>query len=86
MIAARLPEEDIHSRDVYQSRLEELKAIMEESVPAPSTYHTGGLGRKHEGYHFKETRHLGVYPHPHKKLDDPKMKERIKALGVQHME
>jgi len=43
------------------------------------------VGRSYEGYHFKDTGHLQPYPNPHEKLKDPNVKERIKALGVQHM-
>ena len=60
--------------------------MMTEGVPAPATYHTGGSGTKYEGYHFKDTGHLSVYPTPHERLSDPGVKERIKALGIQHME
>ncbi len=86
MAATICAKEDLYPRDVYESRLEKLKTMMARGVPAPATYHPGGFGSKYEGYHFKDTGHLGVYPHPHKKLNDPKVKERIKALGIQHME
>ena len=56
------------------------------TFPSARTYHPGGFGSKYEGYHFKDTGHLGVYPHPHEKLNDPNVKERIEALGIQHME
>ena len=85
MAATICAKENIYPRDVYESRFEELKAMMKRGVPAPATYHPGGFGTKYEGYHFKDTGHLGVYPNPHEKLDDPKVRERIKALGVQHM-
>ena len=64
----------------------ELVAMMEKGVPAAPTYHPGGFGAKYEGYHFKDTGHLGIHPQPHEKLNDPKIKERIKALGIEHME
>jgi len=85
MAATICAKENVYPRDVYESRLDELKAMMEKGVPAPGTYHTGGVGRKYEGYHFKDTGHLGVYPNPHEKLEDPKLKERIEALGVEHI-
>ena len=85
MAASICAGEDIYPRDVYETRLDELKGMMEVGVPAPRTYHPGGFGSKYEGYHFKDTGHLGVYPHPHGKLNDPGVQERIKALGLQHM-
>ena len=86
MAATICAKEGIYPRDVYRSRLTELQAMMEKGVPSARTYHPGGFGSKYEGYHFKDTGHLGVYPHPHEKLKDPKVKERIEALGIQHME
>ncbi len=84
MAASICAKRNVYPRDVYESHWEELEAMMKRGVPGPRTYHPGGFG-KYEGYHFKDTGHLGVYPHPHKKLDDPEVKERIEALGVQHM-
>lgn len=86
MAATICAKEDIYPRDVYQSRLDELKAMMKAGVPAAGTYHSGGVGAKYEGYHFKDTGHLGIYPHRSEKLNDPKVKERVEALGVQEME
>ncbi len=85
MAATICAKEGIYPRDVYQSRFERLKEMMEKGVPAPATYHPGGFGSEYEGYHFKDTGHLGVHPRRDKKLDDPKVEERVKALGVQHM-
>lgn len=70
----------------HTERKDELKAMMEKGVPAPKTYHPGGFGSKYEGYHFKDTGHIGVYPNPSEKLKDPKVQERIKALDIQQME
>ena len=78
--------EGVYPRDVYESRLDELKEMMKKGVPAAATYHSGGVGSKSEWYHFKELGHMGVYPRPDKRLNDPKVKERIEALGVQHTE
>lgn len=86
MAASICSKEGIYPRDLYESHFDELKAMMEKGVPAPPTYHAGGFGSKYEGYHFKDTGHLGVYPHRDKKLDDPDIKERVEALGVQHMD
>ncbi len=85
MAATVCAREKIYPRDIYQSRWKELQAMLANGVPDPATYHPGGYGSKYEGYHFKNTGHLGVYPRPDKKLSDPKVKERIQALGVQHM-
>ncbi|MCE5218190.1 hypothetical protein LLH03_14295 [bacterium] len=60
--------------------------MMEQGVPRPETYHSGGGGWKYEGYHFKDTGHLGVYPDRNPKLDDPEVQARVRALGLQHME
>ena len=80
-----LRREKIYPRDIYPSRWKELQAMLDQGVPAPATYHPGGYGSKYEGYHFKDTGHLSVYPRPNEKLNDPKVQERIQALGVQHM-
>ena len=85
MAASICAKEGVYPRDVYESHFDKLKAMMERGVPAANTYHTGGGGSKYEGYHFKDTGHLGVYPHPHAKLNDPEVRERIEALGVQHL-
>ncbi len=85
MAASICATEDVYPRDVYESHLDGLKAMMEEGVPGPPTYHPGGFGSKYEGYHFKDTGHLGVYPHRHKKLDAPGVRERIEALDLQHL-
>ncbi len=86
MAASICAREGLFPRDVYLSRLDELTRTMEAGVPAPDTYHPGGTGRKYEGYHFKDTGHLGVYPDRHEKLDDPEVQGRVRALGLQHME
>ena len=85
MAATICAKENIYPRDVYKSRFDKLIDMMIKGVPHARTYHTGGGGHKYEGYHFKDTGHLGVYPHRSKKLDDPSVKKRIKALDVQHM-
>ncbi len=86
MAATICAREGLCPRDLYPSRFGELQAMMAQGVPAPATYHPGGTGRKYEGYHFADTGHLGVYPERHEKLDDPQVQERVKALGLQHME
>lgn len=86
MAATICAREGLYPRDVYLSRLDELKKMMEQGVPPPGTYHPGGTGRKYEGYHFAEIGHLGVYPDRHEKLDDPEVAKRVQALGLQHME
>jgi hypothetical protein len=86
MAASICAREGLCPRDVYLSRLDELRAMMEAGVPAANTYHPGGTGRKYEGYHFKDTGHLGVYPDRHERLGDPDVAERVRALGLQHME
>lgn len=86
MAAAICARENLLPRDLYALRFEELKAMMEQGVPRPETYHSGGGGWKYEGYHFKDTGHLGVYPDRNPKLDDPEVQARVKALGLQHME
>ena len=85
MAATVCAREEIYPRDLYQSRWKELQAMLERGVPASATYHPGGYGSKYEGYHFKDTGHLTVYPRPNEKLNDPQIKERVRALGVQHM-
>jgi len=85
MAATICAKENIYPRDVYKSRFDKLIDMMTEGVPHARTYHTGGGGHKYEGYHFKDTGHLGVYPRRSKNLDDPSVKKRIEALGVQHM-
>ena len=84
MAATICAKEGIYPRDVYESRLDDLKAMMKKGVPAAGIYHNGGVGFRSEWYHFKEIGHLGVYPHPDGRLNDPKVKERVEALGVQH--
>ena len=86
MAATICAREDIYPRDVYESRFEDLKAMMEKGVPPPRTYHPGSVGRLYEGYHFKDTGHLQVSPNPHKRLNEPGVKERIEALGLRHLE
>ena len=85
MAAALCARENLCPRDLYPSRFGELQALMEQGVPAPPTYHPGGTGRMYEGYHFADTGHLGVYPDRSERLDDPQVKERVEALGLQHM-
>jgi hypothetical protein len=86
LAAALCAKEGILPREVYESKLDDLKELMEQGVPPAPTYHTGGLGHKYEGYHFKDTGHLGVYPTPDERLKDPALAARVGALGVQHME
>lgn len=86
MAAAICAREDVLPRDIYRSRFGELKAMMKRGVPRAETYHSGGSGRKYEGYHFKDTGHLGVYPDRNPKLDDPEVTARVRALGLQHMQ
>ena len=86
LAAALCAREGIQPRDVYESKLAELKEMMTDGVPTAPTYHTGGMGRKYEGYHLKEIGHLEVYPNPNERLSDPPVAARIEALGVQHME
>lgn len=83
MAASICAREDIYPRDVYESRLNELKAMMKKGVALSGGYHLGGWGN-HESYHFKDTGHIGVYPCPDDKLDDPSVKKRVEALGVEH--
>ncbi|HNX33220.1 MAG TPA: FAD-dependent oxidoreductase [Kiritimatiellia bacterium] len=84
MAASLCAKHDITPRELYSSRFQELKAMMEKGVPPPPTYHPGGFGTPYEGYHFKDTGHLGVYPTRSPRLDEPGVKARIEALGVQH--
>ncbi|NLE68448.1 MAG: FAD-dependent oxidoreductase [Lentisphaerae bacterium] len=86
MAAALCARKAVLPRDVYASHFGELRAMMEAGVPAPPTYHNGGMGREYEGYHFKDTGHLGVYPVASPELGDPAVRARIAALGVQHTE
>ena len=85
MAASICAKEDALPRDVYEDHLDELKAMMSAGVPAFRNYHGGGTG-KNEGYHFKEIGHLRYYPKPSERLSDPRVRQRIEALGVQHME
>ena len=85
MAATICAKEKCYPRDIYPSRWKEMQAMFDPGVPAPATYHPGGYGSKYEGYHFKDTAHLTVYPRPNEKLNDPKVQERIQALGVQPM-
>lgn len=85
MAASICAKEDALPRDVYEQHLDELKAMMSAGIPSFRNYHGGGTG-KNEGYHFKEIGHLRYYPKPSPKLSDPKVRQRIEALGVQHME
>ncbi len=86
MAASLCARHDITPRELYASRFHELKAMMEKGVPTPPTYHPGGFGNPYEGYHFKDTGHLGVYPKRSPRLDEPGVKARIEALGVQHVD
>ena len=86
MAAALCAKHNITPRELYTSRLHDLKAMMKRGVPPPPTYHPGGFGTPYEGYHFKDTGHLGVHPKRSPRLDEPDVKARIETLGVQHVE
>jgi hypothetical protein len=85
MAASICAKENIYPRDVYTKELKQLQDMMKRGVPQAPIYHTGGCGSNYEGYHFKDTGHLGIYPHRSKRIDnDPKIKARIDALGLSH--
>jgi len=84
MAASLCAKHGIMPRELYGSRFQELKTMMEKGVPNPPVYHPGGFGNPYEGYHFKDTGHLGVYPTRSPRLDEPGVKKRIEALGIQH--
>jgi len=86
MAAALCAKHNISPRELHATRLDDLKEMMKRGVPPPPTYHPGGFGSPYEGYHFKDTGHLGVYPNPSPRLNEPSVKARIEALGVQHVE
>jgi hypothetical protein len=86
LAAALCAKEGILPRDVYESRFDALKEMMENGVPLAPTYHNGGLGSRHETYHLKEIGHLEVFPRRDERLNDPVIAARIAALGVQHSE
>ena len=83
MAASICAKENIYPRDVYESRLDVLKAMMKKGVPLSGGYHLGGW-ENHESYHFKDTGHIEVFPRPGKKLKNPSVKKRIEKLGVEH--
>ena len=85
MAATLCARENINPQEVYPAHWKQLEAMMKAGVPAPATYHPGGFGSKYEGYHFKDTGHLRVYPQPDERLNDPRTKERIKALGIEQL-
>ena len=85
MAASICTKENIYPREVYTKELKQLQDMMKKGVPKARIYHTGGCGSNYEGYHFKDTGHLGIYPHRSKEVDDdPGVKARIKALGLSH--
>ena len=81
MAASICAGENTYPRDVYETHLARLKAMMEKGVPAP-VYHAYPCDAS-ETYHFKEPGFISVNP-PSRKLEDPDIKSRIEALKVQH--
>lgn len=84
MAASICAKEDVYPRDIYQTHFEKLKAMMEQGVPS-RTYHAYGCGDS-ETYHFKELGHLSLVPSESNAtmFDGPALRQRIKALDVQH--
>lgn len=83
MAATICTKENVYPRDVYTTHFEKLKAMMEQGVPSPPDYHAYGCDAS-ESYHFKELGFIPV-PLPHaQQINDPRLKERIEALKVQH--
>lgn len=77
MAATICAKRNIYPRDVYDTRLDELKTMMTKGVPQPRTYHAYGTGVS-ESYHFQDIGHVPANP------PDPQLKQRIDALKVQH--
>lgn len=82
MAATICAKENVYPRDVYTTHFDKLKAMMEKGVPIPS-YHAYGADTS-ESYHFKDAGFIMLNPPNPKQLADPRVKERIEALKVQH--
>lgn len=84
MAASICAKENVCPRDIYEKHFNKLKAMMETGVPTPS-YHAYGCEAS-ESYHFKELGFISIIPPASntKQFDDPALKQRIKALKVQH--
>ena len=84
MAASICAKENAYPRDIYEKHFEKLKATMARGVPI-STYHAYGCSDS-ESYHFIELGHISIIPSASnaKQFDDPVLKQRIKALKVQH--
>jgi hypothetical protein len=84
MAASICAKQNALPRDIYAKHLDKLKAMMEKGVPVP-TYHAYGCDDS-ESYHFKELGHIRLTPSASggQQLADPALRQRIKALNVQH--
>jgi len=84
MAATICAKEKVYPRDVYEKHFAKLKAMMEKGVPIP-TYHAWECADS-ESYHFKELGHISIIPSASNanQFADPVLKQRIKALKVQH--
>ncbi len=81
MAASICAKENAWPRDVYAKHLDKLKAMMRQGVPIP-TYHAYPCGIS-ESYHFAD---LGfINTSDSRRMADPVLQQRIKALKVQHM-
>ncbi len=81
MAASLCARENALPRDITEKHFDQLKAMMEKGVPIP-TYHAYGCDAS-ESYHFKEIGFVSIHP-PTGRLEDPALRQRIRALGVQH--
>lgn len=84
MAATICAKENCGPRDIYETHFDKLQAMMTKGVP-PGSYHGGGCDAS-EWYHFREHDGEDIRAHvsDSKKMGDPRWKERIEALKVQH--
>jgi hypothetical protein len=84
MAATICAKENCFPRDVYEKHFDKLKALMNKGVPTV-VYHGGGCDAT-EWYHFREHdgEDIRAAVSDRRKTEDPRFKERIKALNVEH--
>lgn len=82
MAASICVKENCDPRDVYEKHLDQLIALMEKGVP--SVLYHGGQPKNNERYHFKDEGWFEIYPKFTVPVDNKKIVEKIKKLGVTH--
>jgi hypothetical protein len=83
MAATICAQQNVYPRDIYEKHFDKLKIMMETGVPVP-TYHAYESSNE-EKYHFKDAGFISIMPPAPNtaQLEDPELRQRIKALGVQ---